>query len=139
MKKFLFACFIISQGLCLSAQSVEEVVQANLDAYNQRDIDGFMQYISEEVEMYQMGECEPYLKGKAAVRDLYANYFEESPELHSEIKQRVVFDDKVIDHEYITGARGSDEPFELIFIYEVEEGLIVKTTAIRKEPSTSFE
>jgi hypothetical protein len=91
-----------------------------------------MEYIANDIAMYNMGECDPYLKGKEKVRERYASYFEKSPELHSEIKQRIIFDNKVMDHEYITGSNGSSEPFELIFIYEVKDGLIVKTTAIRK-------
>lgn len=134
MKKILLSslsiCFAVIQ---LSAQSAEEVVQANLDAYNNRDIQAFMQYISDDIEMFNMGECEPYIKGKANVKARYSEYFEKSPELHSDINKRIVFDNKVIDHEYITGSNGSSEPFELIFIYEVEDGLILKTTAIRDE------
>ena len=115
------------------SQSAETIVQANLEAYNERDIETFMSYISEDIEMYNLGDCEPYMKGKEAVEKLYADYFDRSPELHSEIKKRIVFDNKVIDHEYITGANGSSDPFELVFMYEVENDLIVRTTAIRKK------
>lgn len=38
----------------------------------------------------------------------------------------------VIDHEYITGARGSKEAFEIVLIYEVDNDKIIKMTAIRK-------
>jgi hypothetical protein len=124
-----FICFSLTQ---IKAQSAEEIVQANLDAYNNRDIDLFMEYIADDIEMYNLAECEPYMRGKEMVRDRYAAYFENSPQLHSEIKKRIVFDNKVIDHEYITGSNGSSEPFEMIFMYEVKDGLIVKTTAIRK-------
>ena len=125
----LFTCLSIFQ---ISAQDAETVVQANLDAYNNLDIDTFMSYIADDVEMYNLGECEPYLQGKEKVRERYQTYFERSPELHSEIRKRIIFDNKVIDHELITGANGNKEPFELIFMYEVRDGLIVKTTAIRK-------
>ena len=128
---FVFLAFLFLNSQTIFSQSAEELVQANLEAYNNLDIETFMLYISEDIEMYNMGDCEPYMKGKQAVKDRYANFFENSPELHSEIKSRTVFDNKVIDHEYITGANGG-EPFELIFIYEVKDGLIIKTTAIRK-------
>ncbi|MDB9775644.1 hypothetical protein OAB47_05360 [Vicingaceae bacterium] len=44
----------------------------------------------------------------------------------------MVFGNKVIDYEYITGSNGSSEPFELIFMYEVKGDKIVKKTAISK-------
>ena len=132
-KTLLFGLFISFMILNLNAQNPEAIVQANLEAYNKHDIDTFMEYMADDIEMYNMGECEPYLKGKENVKARYAAYFEKSPDLHSDIKQRIVFDNQVIDHEYITGANGSKEPFELIFIYEVRDGLIVKTTSIRKK------
>ncbi len=110
------------------------VVQKNLEAYNKRDIASFMSYFSEDIKMYDFVSGEITAKGLKEVRVLYEKYFRESPQLHSKIMQRIVFDNKVIDHEYITGARGRAEPLELILIYEVENGKIVKTTSIRKQP-----
>ena len=44
--------FISIQSMEISAQnlSAEEVVQRNLDCYNNKDIDGFMSYFSDDVE-----------------------------------------------------------------------------------------
>ncbi|MCR9173491.1 MAG: nuclear transport factor 2 family protein [bacterium] len=117
-----------------SAQEVkpDSIVQLSLDAYNNHDFELFMSYFHEDVEMYNLNECEPYTKGKEAVGDLYEAYFEASPDLHSKILNRMVFGNTVIDYEYITGARGDATPFELIFMYEVEGDKIIRTTAIRK-------
>ena len=82
---------------------VEGVVQSNLDAYNQRDIDQFMAVVSDEISLFTFGESQPSLVGKKAIRDFYATLFENSPELHSIILSRIVIGNKVIDHESITG------------------------------------
>lgn len=113
-------------------KTAKEFFQVHLDAYNNMDIDAFMFYIDDSVEFYNVGKCTPYLKGKEAVQERYTTYFEKSPELHSEITNRMVFGKKVIDYEYITGSNSSSEPFELIFMYKVKGDKIVKTTAIRK-------
>ena len=110
----------------------DSIVQLSLDAYNNHDFELFMSYFSEEIVMCNLGECEPYATGIAAVEKLYKDYFEASPDLHSEIRNRMVFGNKVIDYENITGARGSSEPFELIFMYEIKGEKIIKTTAIRQ-------
>ncbi|MEQ8625543.1 MAG: nuclear transport factor 2 family protein [Vicingaceae bacterium] len=128
----LLITVFISCSLFSQDSELEKVVQANLDAYNNRDIETFMKYIDDDIAFYNLGECEPYLKGKEEVRKRYQDYFDKSPNLHSEIKNRMVFGNKVIDYEYITGSNGTNEPFELIFMYEVEDQKIVKTTAIRK-------
>jgi hypothetical protein len=110
----------------------DSIVQLSLEAYNDHDFDRFMSFFADSVEMYNLGDCEPYIVGKDAVGEMYKDYFDASPELHSEIKNRMVFGNTVIDYEYITGARGSKKPFELIFMYHIEGDKIVRTTAIRK-------
>lgn len=110
----------------------EHIVQANLDAYNAHDIDAFMSFFSEEVAMYNFNDGKQTANGIEEVCAIYKPYFEASPALHSKILKRTIFDNKVIDHEYITGARGGD-PFEIVLIYEVENYKIVKMTAIRKQ------
>ena len=110
---------------------VEGVVQSNLDAYNQRDIDQFMAVVSDEISLFTFGESHPSLVGKEAIRDFYAALFENSPDLHSIILSRLVIGNKVIDHESITGRNGSSDVVELVLIYEVEQDAIVRITVMR--------
>jgi hypothetical protein len=120
--------------LQLSAQDVKpvDVVKASLVAYNKSDIEEFMQYFSEDVVMKDFDKTEVNAKGKAEVRAIFEPYFEASPNLHSKIIDRITFDNKVMDHEYITGARGSSEAFEIVVIYEVMDGKIKSMLAVRK-------
>ena len=110
----------------------EQVVQQSLEAYNNRDIEKFMALFSDDIEMYNFNTGKLTAKGLQEVRKIYQDMFNVSPKLHSDILKRIVFDDKIIDHEYITGRMGSDTPLEIVLIYEVKAGKIVKTTAIRK-------
>ena len=131
--KTLIALLLLCISHTTNAQSSpDSIVQLSLNAYNNHDFELFMSYFSEDIEMYNLNECEPNVSGIEAVGERYKKYFDASPELHSEIKNRIVFENKVIDYEYITGARGSSEPFELIFMYEIEGDKIIRTTAIRK-------
>lgn len=117
-----------------SAQSLtpEKIVQANLDAYNARNIEAFMELLSDDVALYNFQDATPIKEGKAALRSLYKNLFDQSPQLHSTILKRMVFDNKVIDHEYIVGRLGSDTPLEIILIYEIRNEKIYRLTTIRK-------
>lgn len=118
----------------LSAQMTpEEVVQKQLEAYNERAIDEFMSVIDENVTMRDFTTGEITLEGFDACRKVYAALFKASPKLHSKILTRTVFDNKVIDHEYITGRKGSDTPIELVLIYEVRNEKITNMTVIRKQ------
>lgn len=132
--KFVFTLSIFLILNSLSAQMTpEEVVQKQLEAYNDRDIERFMSVIDENVTMHEFATGEITLKGYDACKKVYTDLFEASPKLHSKILTRTVFDNKVIDHEYITGRKGSDKPIELVLIYEVQQEKITKMTVLRKQ------
>ena len=112
--------------------TIEQVVQENLDYYNNRDINGFMSSFSEDISLYTFPDPNPTTVGLEAVRKLYKGLFDISPKLHSTIIKRIVFDNKVIDHENIIGRSGADEVYELVLIYEVRDEKIYKITAMKK-------
>ncbi len=120
---------IIMAGEVLEANTLiqetpEQIVQRQLNAYNARNIDAFMDTYADDIELYNFPD-ELRTKGKQAMREGYAGYFENTKDLHCEIKNRIVIGNKVIDQEYIT-ANGNN--FGAIAVYEVNQGKIVKVT-----------
>ncbi len=97
----------------------EQVVQRNLECYNNRDIKGFMESFSADITLYTFPDPEPTLEGLEAIQNFYSRLFEASPKLHSTILNRIVFDNKIIDHERIVGRMGSDAALEIVVVYEV--------------------
>jgi hypothetical protein len=116
----------------MNTPTPEQVVQIQLEAYNERDIDKFMSVFSDDIELWTLGESQPWAKGKDSVRAVYANLFKNSPELNSQVLNRSVIGNKVIDYERITGRNGGDVLF-LVMIYEVRDGKIFRATAIREK------
>lgn len=110
----------------------EQIVQENLDFYNDRNIEGFMTSFSEDIKIYNLGDPKPTVVGREEVRKVYTNLFEKSPKLHSNILKRIVFGNRVIDHESITGRNGNKDILELVLIYEVKDQKIFKITVLRK-------
>ena len=110
----------------------EKVVQKNLDYYNARNIDGFMSLFADDIRFYNFNDGKITIDGLEECRKVYKELFDLSPELHSTIVQRIVFDNKIIDHEYIIGRKGSKDVVELVLIYEVKNDLIYKVTVMRK-------
>ena len=129
----LIAAATLIKPYSMNAQqpNPEPVVQANLDAYNALDLDGFMSYFSEDIQIQNFDTGEVTARGLEAVRGIYERLFRASPKLHSRILKRTVFGNKVIDHEYITGRNGSPEPLELVLIYEVRDGKIFRISVMR--------
>lgn len=110
-----------------TSEKAEEVVQKQLDAYNNRDIDAFMATYTEDVGLFNYPE-DPRSQGQVDMRKGYASFFESTPDLNCEIKTRIVIGNKVIDEEFLTM---NGQNFKAVAIYEVNNGLISKVTFIR--------
>jgi hypothetical protein len=133
MKRLLFLLFLNFTAINFAQNlSVEQVVQSNLEAYNNRDLEQFMSWFSEDVELYSFSEMKLVASGKPVIEKLYKELFASSPNLHSTILKRIVFDNKVIDHESIVGRKGASDILEIVMIYELKDGKIFKMTSIRK-------
>ncbi len=107
--------------------SPRHIVEKQLEAYNARDIEGFAATYSENVELFNYPNV-PIGKGKVNLIKTYKAFFESTPDLHCEIKSRIVIGNKVIDEEYLTM---NGQNFTAVAIYEVENGKIAKVTFIR--------
>ena len=101
----------------------EQAAQAQLDAYNARDIEAFLLPYHEEIELARLPGGEVLARGHEEMRTIYGNLFASTPELHCRLVNRVCHDRFVVDHEEVTG-RG--EPIGAVAIYEVVDGLIVR-------------
>jgi len=133
MKTILSILFISISSMNFAQNlTPEQIVQHNLEAYNKRDLLDFMSWFSDDIALYSFSEMKEIARGKEEIEKLYTELFAVSPNLHSTIVKRIVFDNKVIDHESIVGRKGSTEILEIVLIYEVKDGKIFKMTSIRK-------
>lgn len=111
----------------VAERSPRHIVQEQLEAYNNRAINAFMDTYADDIKLYNYPN-ELISEGKEKMRQGYANFFETTPDLNCEIKNRMVISNKVIDEEYITA---NNTQFSAVAIYEVAGGKIVKVTFIR--------
>ena len=111
----------------LLKESAEAIVQRQLNAYNARNIDAFMDTYADDVELYRFPN-ELTQKGKAEMRKRYEGMFASTPNLYCEIVERIVLGNKIIDHEKV---RAGDRTIQAVAVYEVESGKIRKVTFIR--------
>lgn len=110
---------------------VEQLAQEQLDAYNSRDIESFLVPYADDVKVFNFPDEFQY-QGKEAMRSRYANMFENTPDLHCKLLNRMVMGNTVIDHEEVTIRKG-DAPFYAIAIYKIRNNKIAEVHFIRKE------
>lgn len=108
----------------LLPDSPADLAQRQLNAYNARDIDAFLEPYADDVELYDMPD-KLLGKGKDAMRKMYGNYFAKTPALHCEVPNRIVVNNTVIDQELGTNVVGQ-KPTAAVAIYKVENGKIKK-------------
>jgi len=98
--------------------------QRQLEAYNARDLARFVAEYTEDVQVWRLPGTEPILVGRAALAEHYRSKRFNLPALHADVVNRMVFGNKVIDHELVTGVQ--DTPMEVAAIYEVTPAGISK-------------
>lgn len=99
------------------------LVQQQLNAYNARNVDAFLEPYSDSVEIYNTSN-QLIIKGKMQMREKYAGVFEKIKNLHCELASRIIKSNIVIDHERVIGLK--PDLFEGIAIYTIHNNKIQK-------------
>ncbi|MFD0992549.1 amidohydrolase family protein [Tenacibaculum geojense] len=99
-----------------------DLAQRQLNAYNLRNIDAFLEPYADDVEIYTFPNKLSF-KGKDIMRKKYIPLFEKIPNLHCQVTERIVKGNIVIDKEVVTV---KNRTVEAIAIYHIENGKIKK-------------
>ena len=129
--------YVVKGGAVLDAAKImtpnpADVVQRQVDAYNTRDIDAFLSFYAEDVELMRHPSGEVFAHGRDAMRETYTTMFEASPELNCIVMNRTISGGYVVDHEFVSGMRGGP-PVRAVAIYEVAGELIQRVWFLPKE------
>lgn len=100
------------------------LAEEQLQGYNKRDIDAFLKPYAKNVKVYRFPNQLSY-EGIAQMRENYASFFKNTPDLHCKILKRIVYKDKIIDHELVTV---NGKTFKAVAIYTTKNGKITSVT-----------
>src|SRR5688500_10810538 len=106
-------------------------VQEQVDAFNTRDVDRFLAAYDPDA-VIEDGAGNVMMRGHEAMRGFYGPPFDQSPNLHVRIANRIQVGEYVIDEEYITGMNVPGFPPEAhgAAIYRVVDDKIVHVRLI---------
>ncbi|MDR7151268.1 hypothetical protein J2W49_003241 [Hydrogenophaga palleronii] len=103
------------------------VVQAQLEAYNARNLEGWLSTYSEDAEQFLL-HAGSLARGQAAIRQRMEERFKD-PALHAKLLHRTCMESVVVDHELVTRTFPEGlATVEMICVYEVQAGKIIKAT-----------
>lgn len=118
---------VINKGVVIDPDTLNAVTpvalaQQQLNAYNLRDIDAFLEPYGDDVEIYNYPNSLLY-KGKTEMRLDYSALFDSAPDLHCELAGRTVEGNIVTDQEIV---RFGNRKIEASAIFYIEKGKIQK-------------
>jgi hypothetical protein len=108
--------------------SPEDIVQKQVEFYNNHDLDGFLSMYDDTIEIYTINCLKPDLQGMSELTVRYSERFK-NPNLHVIINNRMTKGNYVIDEEYVEGI--SESIISVVAIYETQNDKIKKVVFIR--------
>jgi hypothetical protein len=128
----LLTFFSLVPAVLVSAQKISpvDIVKGQLDAYNNQNIETFLSWYSEDVEVYNF-PCELIYKGKDKMREKYTTAWAQNPKQKAEVTNRISAGGTVIDNEHVTG-RSTGIEANVIAIYKTVNGKIKQVYFIRE-------
>lgn len=103
----------------------QQVVQGQLEAYNRRDLETFLQYYSDTIKVSDLTSANPTIEGCDALRVAYGELFRKNPSLQCQVISRVSVGCFIVDEERVTGLAARPEGLHVAVIYQVEAGRIL--------------
>jgi len=118
---------VINKGMVFDPMKLvkdlpETLAQRQLNAYNFRNIEAFLEPYADDVEVYTYPD-KLVFKGKETMRKNYSKMFENTPNLHCELLGRIVQGNIVIDKERV---QFGEKIIEATAIYHIKNNKISK-------------
>ena len=101
-----------------------KLIQDQVDAYNNRDLERFCSYYHPEIKVFLLLKNKLLVDGLVPFKERYKNIFENSPNLKCVIQSRIILPETIIDEELVTGSIAFPEGLKTIAIYSFKENLI---------------
>jgi len=99
-----------------------DLIDAQMAAYNAKDIDGFLASYADDVELRLLTTGETLARGAEFLRNVYGQRFQQAGDLEVETVDRIVVSDLVANRERLTDGRGDSS--ESIDVYLIVDGRI---------------
>lgn len=100
-----------------------------VDACNTHDARAFADQFADDARIYELPDILTQ-SNQEAIFEYYQHVFAQFPQNHTTVLHRIRIGKRVIDHERVQ--RSPDqEPFEVLTVYEVTDGLISRLDFIR--------
>jgi hypothetical protein len=104
-----------------------DVVDAQIAAFNARDVEGFLSYYADDASVVVF-DGTPMFPDKEVMREQYGKLFADSPDLHVDVPSRMEAGEFVVDEEHLSGMQFEGMPPQMtaLSVYRVADGKIAR-------------
>lgn len=104
-----------------------DAILAQLEAFNDRDLESFLAAYAPDAVM-EDGDGNTVMAGHEGLRAMYGPLFAQSPNLHTDVVNRIVVGNYVIDEERTSGFTFTGFPteFHAAVVYRLADGRIAR-------------
>ena len=106
-------------------------VQRQIERFNAHDLEGYLALFAEDLEVAELPASEWGTRNKAWLRGVYAERFKTNPDLRASTEAQLVSGTFVIETERIRGRTGQTGSLDVVVVYQVKEGKIVRMWELR--------
>jgi hypothetical protein len=106
-------------------------VQQGANAFNARDLGGFLDAFAPDLKIYDHPNT-LHSEGREALREQMAPVFDTATGLHVRLHDVTPIGKTVVVHETIDGFPGSEGPLEQVVLYRVRDGRIDRTWHVQE-------
>jgi uncharacterized protein (TIGR02246 family) len=108
-----------------------DLIDAQVKAFQSRDLERFVGFYASDA-VIKDGQGNVMMNGSEAIRGMYGQLFQNSPNLTVSIPSRMVVGDYVIDEEQLDGfiLPGSPDQVHSVVVYRIGDGVIQEVTLL---------
>lgn len=115
-------------------REAERLAEAQLVAYNAKDLEAFLACYADDVEIRTLATGEVTGRGLASMREVYGKVFRDNPTLHCELQNRICTGPFAFDQEWVTGRVAGGAPIRVTAVYQVSSGKIARVWFAKRPP-----
>lgn len=99
--------------------SAAAIVDAQLDAYRARDLEAFLSFYTDDIQV--RAPIDVVIDGREHMRKRYDEFFRQASRVDCEVRQRFAAGQYVVDHQFASGltSNGPYQHFNVV-VYEIE-------------------
>jgi len=101
---------------------LEMFISKHIDDYNNHNVDALVSAFANDIKIHNLDTGELLMEGREKIREYYAEKFE-YPKLYSELLERIIIGDKVIDKQVFT-SEADTMMIHAVTIYYFKDNLI---------------